>query len=114
MRIENIYTFKVEDVDSNFTVSIEGGVPNGGQLVDNGAGFYTFRWMVSTIPTNELIFRAVDTIGSAAVLTPVVYVCNCFNGGECTADGVVSGASLTIKMDCVCTEGTLLDIIHFS
>lgn len=105
--IENIYTFKVEDVNSNFNVSIDGGVPDGGQLVDNGAGFYTFSWTISATPTNDLIFRAVDTIGSAALLTPVVYVCNCFNGGECTAEGVINETSV-INMACICTEGEQL------
>ena len=104
MGLENIYTFKVEDVDSNFTISIEGGA--GGQLLNNGAGLYTFRWTVSVTPTNSLIFRAVDTLGATALLIPVLHVCTCYNGGECTSDGIIDSASFIINMTCTCTEGT--------
>ena len=110
MGLENVYTFKVEDIDSNYNVSVEGGVPDGGQLVDNGAGVYTFHWIASATPTSSLILRAIDTLGATALLTPTLHVCTCFNGGECTLDGVIDSASLVINMTCICIEGNRVTI----
>ena len=101
---ENIYTFSVKDADDNFTVTIVGGAPNGGQLVHNGEGMYTLRWMVSAIPTSSVTFRAEDARGAVVLLSPLLHVCSCFNGGTCTLDGVIHSDSL-INMTCLCTEG---------
>ena len=108
--VENVYSFEVKDVDSNYTVSVEG-VSEGGQLVDNGAGSYTFRWMVTVAPTSSVIFRAVDSIGANAVLIPVLHVCACFNGGECSSDGSIDSGNLIINMACICIEGEII-VIH--
>ena len=105
---ENIYIFSVQDNDDNFTVTIEGEVPDIGQLVDNGEGMYTFRWMLSSIPTSNVTFRAEDSLSAIVFLSPQLHVCSCFNGGTCTLDGVVSSDSLIIIMTCLCTEGTLV------
>ena len=51
---ENIYIFSVKDADDNFTVTILGGAPKGGQLVHNGEGVYILRWMMSAIPTSSV------------------------------------------------------------
>ena len=108
--VENVFTFEVK-VDSNYTVSVEG-VSDGGQLVDNGAGSYTFRWMVTVAPTSSVIFRAVDSIGANAVLIPVLHVCACFNGGECSSDGSIDSGNLIINMTCTCIEGEIILFIH--
>ena len=103
---ENIYTFSVKDADDNFTVTLLGGAPNGGQLVNNGEGMYTLHWMVSAIPTSSVQFRAEDARGAVVLLSPLLHVCSCFNGGTCTLDGVIHSDSL-INMTCLCTEGII-------
>ena len=102
---ENIYTFSVKDADDNFTVTIVGGAPNGGQLVHNGKGMYTLHWMMLAIPTSSVQFRAEDARGAVVLLSPLLHVCSCFNGGTCTLDGVVRSADSLINMTCLCTEG---------
>ena len=117
---ENLYTFSVKDADNNFSVTIVGGAPNGGQLVHNGEGMYTLHWMVSAIPTSSVTFRAEDARGAVVLLSPLLHVCSCFNGGTCTLDGVVRSEDSLINMTCLCTEGiyeifiTMLSTLHFS
>ena len=103
---ENIYTFSVEDADDTFTVTILGETPNRGQLVHNGEGMYTLHWMMSAIPTSSVTFRAEDARGAVVLLSPLLHVCSCFNGGTCTMDGVIHSDSL-INMTCLCTEGII-------
>ena len=102
---ENIYTFSVKDADDNFTVTIVGGAPNGGQLVHNGEGMYSLHWMVSTIPASSVTFRAEDARGAVVLLSPLLHVCSCFNGGTCTLDGIIRLEDSLINMTCLCTEG---------
>lgn len=102
---ENNYTFMVADSDDNYTVGTDGELPDGGHLVDHGGGMYTFQWTVSSTPTSGVSFRAEDARGAAVLLRPILHLCTCFNGGECTVDGVASSDDLVINLTCVCTEG---------
>lgn len=104
IREENIYTFEVNDT-GNFTVMIEGGAPPGGVLSDDGDGTYTFTWTPQSIPTRELEFVAIDDIGAATLLSPLVQVCACFNGGECTTEGVPNTDKRIQNLTCLCNEG---------
>lgn len=102
----NIYTFKVTDTN-DFSVMIDGGMPDGGDLTDDGAGTYTFTWTPEAIPTRGLSFVATDDLGAATLHSPFVQVCACVNGGECTLDGVPSTLELIQNLPCVCNEGNL-------
>ena len=104
--IENIYTFNVTDSDDNFTVTIKEGAPNGGKLVNNGNGMYTFQWTVTTSPTSGVFFQAEDARGAVVLHSPLLHVCSCFNGGECTLDGATN-TDILIQMTCICTEGKI-------
>ena len=106
VREENVYTFNVVDTN-DFNVTVQGGAPQGSVLSDDGAGTYTFKWTPIAIPTTELTFLAVDQLGAATVHTPFVQVCACFNGGECTLQGVPSTNRLIQNLTCLCTEGKL-------
>lgn len=101
---ENVYTFDVNDTD-DFTVTIDGGAPQGGILSDDGDGMYTFRWTPQATPTRELGFIAVDELGAATLHSPLVQVCACFNGGECTLEGVPNTNKRIQNLTCLCTEG---------
>ena len=101
---ENIYTFTVNDTnDFNFTIA--GGVPQGGDLVDEGDGTYTFIWTPQVTPTAGLSFVAIDTLGAATLHSTIVQVCACFNGGTCTEEGVLATNETVQTLTCLCDEG---------
>ena len=112
--MENVYTFEVED-SGNYTVEIEGGAPENSLLEDNGRGMYTFRWTPSQSPTRALTFLAVDNLQEATMHSPLLHVCTCFNGGQCTLEGVPSSNQLIIPLTCLCTDGKIRYIVlHYS
>ena len=105
----NIYTFSVAD-NGNFTVRIDGDQPEGSSLVDNGGGMYTFRWTPAVaVRITALSFIAVDNLDASSVFSPLLHVCTCFNGGQCTLEGVTPTRDLVIQMTCICTEGKILN-----
>ncbi len=101
---ENIYSFTFVDTN-HFNVTIDGGTPIGGILSDDGKGTYTFRWTPTSSPEKPLSFIAMDTIGAATLHEPVLRVCACFNGGECTMEILKNKTIETLI--CNCTEGKL-------
>lgn len=111
VREENVYVFTVNDTN-NFTVVIEGGTPQGGVLSDDGQGTYTFRWMPTSPPTEELVFVATDDLDAATLHSPLLQVCSCFNGGECTLEGVPSTNRRIQNLTCLCTEGISCTFYH--
>ena len=104
VRLDNVYTFMVMD-SNNFTVTIEGGTPQGGLLTNDGEGRYVFRWTPETTPTTALVFIAEDELGAVTLHSPILQVCTCFNGGSCTVEGVASTNLLIRNLTCVCTDG---------
>ena len=116
---ENTYIFRVNDT-GDFNVMIEGGAPEGGVLTDDGDEEYTFTWTPGVIPNiSGLAFIATDSSGAATLHSPFVQVCACFNGGECTEEGVMNINELFVILTCLCNEGmifiwskTLLTIIN--
>lgn len=101
---ENIYTFTVTD-NNTFSVSIDGGIPQGGLLSDDSEGEYTFRWTPETVPNRILSFLAEDELNASTIHSPVLHVCACFNGGECSLEGISSTNELLINLTCTCAEG---------
>lgn len=100
---ENIYTFTVTDTD-DFNVTVDD-QPEDSILFDDGNGTYMFIWTPLTIPISELTFTAIDEIGGASVHSPLVQVCACFNGGQCTLQGVSTPDRQIQNLTCLCTEG---------
>lgn len=104
---ENIYTFTITDyyyIDG-YSVEIEGGTPPGGNLTSDGNTTFTFSWTPETVPTHALSFIVTDDLGAASILSPFVQICACFNGGECTEQGVPSTIDNIQSLNCLCTEG---------
>lgn len=101
---ESVLLISVIDPGDNFTLSLEGGVPENATLEELGIGEYGFRWTLYHITDRVLEFVATDTRGASSTFMPRVELCSCVNGGECTLNGVVSD-SATITMNCLCLEG---------
>ena len=101
---ENIYIFTVVD-DNDFNVTIQGVAPQGSVFVDNEDDTYTFTWTPTSIPAEELSFVAIDELGAATIHTPLLQVCACFNGGECTHQRVPSTTRRIQNLPCLCTDG---------
>ena len=100
---ENIYLFTVIDTVS-FNVAVEGG--DGGILSDNGDGEYSFTWTPEVISfISGLSFVAMDSAGAATLHRPSVHMCACFNGGECTEEGVHNLYDSVIILTCFCPDG---------
>ena len=102
--VENIYTFIVTDSD-NFIVRVNGEMPPGGNLVDDGEGRYQFRWTPTRIPDRALSFVAEDDQGAATLHSPILQICACFNGGYCTSEGLPITNQLIQNLTCICPEG---------
>ena len=102
----SIYPFEVVD-NGNFTVRIDGEQPEGSTLVDNGGGQYTFQWTPTRAIRNSPSFVAVDNLDATSLFSPLLHVCTCFNGGECTSEGVTRTNGIVLNLTCVCTEGII-------
>ena len=101
---ESVFTLKVVDPGDEFTVDIEGGLPENSVIEEVTDGEYVFRWNLQQVTTEPLVFIANDTRGAASVFIPTVEVCACSNGGRCTLDGVLN-SNATVVMNCLCSDG---------
>ena len=101
---ESLFTLYVVDPGDEFTLKIEGGLPENSVLEEITDGEYAFRWNLQQIATKPLVFIANDTRGAASVFIPTVEVCACSNGGICTLDGVLNN-NATVVMNCLCSDG---------
>lgn len=102
---KNTYTFLVAD---GFSVTVDGGIPLGGVIFQDGHGNYTFEWTLMAIPTGPLSFVATSSLGHTVFHIPVLQVCACLNDGQCVV-AVPTKQSIHI-LSCVCTEGMYYDL----
>ena len=102
---ETMYSFTVEDTTDNFTVNaIERQVVNT-SLTNDGNGNFTYTFTVYKPSNVTLTFLAEDSMGAATSLTPILELCSCVHGGNCTLQGLLTIESTTIIMNCECPEG---------
>lgn len=101
-----MYTITVNDPGDDFTLSVLGGLPPNSVLDYIGGGEYAFRWNLQEVTTKPLTFVANDSKGASSTFVPIVEVCACANGGNCTRDGLLS-SNATVVLNCVCREGTV-------
>ena len=112
---ESVYQFTVvDDSGDNFTVELVGGLPPNASLTDDGEGSYTFRWTLQEPLLTELNFVAVDSAGAGSGITPLVEVCACINGGECTLSGEPFNESSTVIMNCDCPRGIIKLTLNYN
>ena len=101
---ESTFTIIVKDPGDNFTLTVLGGLPSNSVLEYKGEGEYIFRWTLQETTAEPLIFSANDSKGASSTFVPIVEVCACANGGNCTRDGLLS-SNATVILNCVCPEG---------
>lgn len=102
---ESVLTLYVVDhPEDDFTLTVQGGLPENSVLREITDGEYEFRWNLQEITTEPLVFIANDSSGAASVFVPVVEVCACVNGGNCTLEGLLT-SDATVVMNCVCSDG---------
>ena len=112
---ETIYNFTVIDHDGdNYTVHYTAvGTFANTSLTDDGDGHYSFKFTVhgGQVDTT-LAITAEDSKGAAATLTPILEVCGCINGGNCTLQGLLTIELTTVIMNCECPEGIFAILVH--
>ena len=106
---ETTYNFTVEDLDGdNYTVNYATDQQLANiSLTNDGNGNYSFKFTVYEQNNVTLAFTAKDSIGAAASHIPILEVCGCINGGNCTLQGLLIIDSTTIIMNCECPEGII-------
>ena len=105
---ESAFSITVNDPGDTFMLNVVGGLPPNSMLEDVGGGEYVFHWTLQEITTEPLVFVANDSKGASSTFIPIVEVCACANGGNCTRDGLLS-SNATVILNCVCSEGNLYD-----
>ena len=109
---ESVYTFTVSSDSQNIIVIIlhegEETLPSGVQLNNLDGDSYTITWtpdnnanmlnltIVAMDPNNDNISSFFD---------PVVQLCACENGGNCTTNGLLANDFSFIVLNCECPEG---------
>lgn len=88
-------------------LQVLGGLPEDSELVEIGdeSGVYTFTWTLSDITDTPIIFIANDSLGQVFTHSPIITICACVNGGECTADGILGTENNIFVFECECPEG---------
>lgn len=104
----------VEDPEDEFSLTVQGGLPENSVLEALSEGEFIFQWTLQEITFMPLVFVANDSQGASTLFTPVVEICACENGGNCTRDGLLTN-NATIVLICQCTEGILINLalLHY-
>ena len=110
---ESVYTFTVSSDSQNINVIIlhegEETLPSGVLLNNPDDDSYTITWTPadSTALLNLTIVAADPNMKNiSSIFNPVVQLCACENGGNCTTDGLLTNDFSFIVLNCECLEGT--------
>ena len=105
---ESTYNFKVKDEGDKFTVTVLGELGTSRvSLTNDSNGNYSFKLTLNEPKSLILSFVAEDSKGAAASLNPIVEVCGCTNGGNCTLQGLLQIELTSVIMNCECPEGII-------
>ena len=113
MGIESSYTLVVNDPGDEFTLTILGGIPPNSVLEEFEEGMYIFRWNLQEVTKTPLKFFANDSRGASSTFVPIVEVCACVNGGNCTREGLLSN-NATVVLNCICPEGIISNTVNIN
>ena len=98
----------MSDPNDNFTLNVVNAIGNY-SLQRISREEFAFNLKLDYITNDPLIFIASDSSGAASFFSPVVEICACANGGECTLTGVLT-TNATITMKCICPKGQPKDL----
>ena len=114
---ESVYTFTVSSDSQNINVIIlhegEETLPSGVQLNNSDGDSYTITWTpADNTSVLNLTIVAVDPNleNISSIFNPVVQLCACENGGNCTTDGLLANDFSFVILNCMCPEGTSMYI----
>ena len=109
---ESVYTFTVTSDSQNIIVIIlhegEETLPSGVQLNNPDGDSYTITWIPSdnTSVLNLTIVAMDPSLENiTSFFNPVVQLCACENGGNCTTDGLLTNDFSFVVLNCECPEG---------
>ena len=109
---ESVYTFTVSSDSQNINVIIlhegEETLPSGVQLNNPDNDSYTITWTpADNTSVLNLTIVAMDPNleNISSFFNPVVQLCACENGGNCTSDGLLANDFSFIILNCECPEG---------
>ena len=112
---ESVYTFTVTSDSQNIIVIIlhegEETLPSGVQLNNSDGDSYTITWAPSdNTSVLNLTIVAMDPNfeNISSFFNPVVQLCACENGGNCTTDGLLDTDFSFIILNCECPQGQLI------
>lgn len=104
------YTFTVSDDHNNFTLMVEGGLPDNATLHNNGS-YYILTWTFSnpidqlSVFNNTIHIVAKDELNATSLLVPQIQICACGEGGNCTSEGLLNASVNPLILNCECSEG---------
>ena len=111
---ESVYTFTVSSDSENINVIIlhegEETLPSGVQLNNPDGDSWTITWTpADSTSALNLTIVAVDLNMNniSSFFNPVVQLCACENGGNCTTDGLPVNDFSYITLNCDCPAGML-------
>ena len=112
---ESVYTFTVSSESQNISVIIlhegEETLLSGVQLNGPDGDIYSITWTpADNTSVLNLTIVAMDPNleNISSFFNPVVQLCACENGGNCTTDGLLANDFSFIILNCECPEGKLL------
>ena len=116
---ESVYTFTVSSDSENINVIIlhegEETLPSGVQLNNSDGDSWTITWtpVDNTAVLNLTIIAVdVDMNNISSFFNPVVQLCACDNGGNCTTDGLLDIDYSFVVLNCECPEGIELHVMY--
>jgi len=109
---ESVYAFTVSSDSENIVVIIlhegEETLPSGVQLNNSNSDSYTITWTpADNTAVLNLTIVAMDQNfeNISSTFNPVVQLCACVNGGNCTTDGLLATDFSFVVLNCECPEG---------
>ena len=110
---ESVYTFTVSSDSENINVIIlhegEETLPSGVQLNNPDGDSWTITWTPAdntSVLNMTIVAMDLNMNNISSIFNPVVQLCACENGGNCTTDGLLANDFSFIILNCNCQEGT--------
>ena len=110
---ESIYTFTISSDSENINVIIlhegEETLPSGVQLNNPDGDSWTITWTPAdsaSVLNLTIVAMDLNMNNISSIFNPIVQLCACENGGNCTTDGLLANDFSFIILNCNCQEGT--------